>query len=551
MRFWGDNYSMSNSRESFLPKRRILVSLGVLGFGLAILAGAGGVVAAFLLLGVVREDKATICPSLEKIYSLTDIVGTTRTCFEDQHLKLRDLESEVDSYEMRFKEVVEEIPDPEIYALASPLKDHFTLFVEEGLAYQRGRVALEDNWRQAQLVNRRSKVLQTKLEAFQGQVLERYRGRLVQMDAYGQGFLCLFLTLSFLSLALGAVCLWVLRGGLKRADSKGDQLRVDLEASEGRDLAKTQFLSLISHGMRTPISGVLGMAELLGESHLNNVQKKYLENIVEAAEAQLPFLDNILDMSRSDAEKISLDAQPFSLRQLLGEVVSQLKGLAEKEGVSIRLLLSPLVPLSLRGDRPKVCRIVYNLLQKVIVFSDEGVIVVKVSSTLLDRSALTKVELTVAYRGGPRIEEDSAFAFESLVQRDDPASRHWSGVCLGLSICRDLCRWMGGNLEPEHDGVQQVFRAQLLLELESEGVPQVLALNGKKVLLSFEDDVLESYFREQLEHWGFVVELVNQGMLQELLVESDFSGVDLLFCCSEVISNLPPSLQLSCSVPLL
>lgn len=542
---------MSSSTESFLPKRRALVSIGVLGFILAIGVAVAGAVGSFLLLRVVREDQMTTCPSLEKIYALTDLVGTTRSCFEDQHLKINDLEFELDVYEMRFREVVEEIPDPKIYAMAFPLKDHFSLFVEEGLAYQKSKVELKDTWRQAQLVNRRSKILQEMLEMFQTKVLAQYRGRLIQMELYSQGFFNLFLVVMSLTFALGAVCLRVLRRVLKRADSKGGQLRVDLEASVGRDLAKTQFLSLISHGMRTPISSVLGMAELLGQSHLSQVQKKYLSNIVESAEAQLPFLDNILDMSQQDSGEVPLTDQPFSFRQLLDEVLLKLRGSIEREGGIFRLLYSPSLPLFVQGDRHKVERLLYNLLQKVLVLSDEGVILIRVASSSPVNSTEVNIELQVAYRGGPRIEEGRDFAFENLLQRNDPFSRHWSGVCLGLFVCRDLCRGMKGDLQVDHDGVEQIFRAQLHFKCDGEVVAEGLPLNGKKVLISFRDDVLSGHFQELLEHWGFVVELAGEEKLQELLVDQDLDGADVLFCCSELILNLPPSLKLSCSVPLL
>lgn len=215
------------------------------------------------------------------------------------------------------------------------------------------------------------------------------------------------------------------------------------QEARAADRAQAQFLSHVSHEIRTPINGVLGMAELLLPSGLTPVQREQVEVIRTSAEALFALVNDILDLSRIDAGHLLLRPRDFSFRELGGDVLRLLTPQAAERDVELRLRLDPALPDALYGDPVRLRQVLLNLVGNAIRFTRKGT--VTVAAEPLERT-VPVVRCEVSDTGVGIRPEVQARLFQPFAQGESPASHGFGGTGLGLVISKNIIRLMGGEI---------------------------------------------------------------------------------------------------------
>jgi len=214
------------------------------------------------------------------------------------------------------------------------------------------------------------------------------------------------------------------------------------DLAEDANRAKSQFLARMSHEMRTPMNGVLGMNELLLDSNPSDEQREYADAIRKSANALLAVIDDMLDFSTIDSGKLRLRSGPLEPRDPLESAIREFSKAAQKKGLELTCLVQPDVPRNLNGDASRIRQVVSNLLSNAVKYTDEGTVQVRMS--WIQRTGTLRVE--VADSGTGIGQEVRGQLFEPFFQVDTSTTRRHGGTGLGLAIARELVHLMGGDL---------------------------------------------------------------------------------------------------------
>ena len=214
------------------------------------------------------------------------------------------------------------------------------------------------------------------------------------------------------------------------------------ELAEQASLAKTRFLATLGHEVRTPMTGVLGMCELLLGTRLDERQKGYTHAIQNAGSHLLRLVNDALDIARIEAGKLELQEEDFDLRALVDEVVGMTAPMAERRGLTFADDIAAGTPEALRGDPVRVRQILLNLLGNAIKFTDAGGVALHVSG-----AHPQGVRLEIADTGPGLNEEQQARLFQRFEQAEGArTAARYGGSGLGLAICQELALAMGGHI---------------------------------------------------------------------------------------------------------
>ncbi|WP_019403869.1 MULTISPECIES: ATP-binding protein [unclassified Chelatococcus] len=255
--------------------------------------------------------------------------------------------------------------------------------------------------------------------------------------------------------------------------------------AEAASEAKSRFLATVSHEVRTPLNGILGMADLLADTRLDPEQATYVRAVKTSGEVLLSLIDDILDFSKIEAGKIALVQEPFDLRSLVENVVELLAPRAQGKGIEIASFIAPDLPALVMGDRDRLRQVLMNLAGNAVKFTDQGGVGVSI-----EVEADGHIAFSVADTGPgiPKSRQDAVF--REFEQVDDTASRRHGGTGLGLAICRHIVERMGGTITVEsEEGRGATFR--FAIALASVGgdsrpalpPPTQVDLSGKRVLI--------------------------------------------------------------------
>ncbi len=317
---------------------------------------------------------------------------------------------------------------------------------------------------------------------------------------------------------------------------KTQTLREALTQANFTSKAKSDFFAKMSHELRTPINGIIGMSDMLIETHLSKEQQRYAEIIKSSASGLLTLINDLLDFSKIEAGKLELEEIEFDLRECVEKSVALLSQQAHAKGLTLTNLIQPDVPSRLIGDPGRLRQIVINLLSNAIKFTHTGEIVLSVKN-LPDISGNAQVHVEVADTGIGISKKDQVKLFQLYKQVGASTTRRYGGTGLGLTITKELVEAMGGQVgvrsEEDKGSVfwfTVIFRKPKVV-VNVVPSPTQIDLKGLRVLVADGNIPARVSLVDQLKTLGMDVQSIGNGNAALQMVRSaatsDF-GFDLV-----------------------
>ena len=279
--------------------------------------------------------------------------------------------------------------------------------------------------------------------------------------------------------------------------------RDTLEAQRASEM-KSSFIANMSHEIRTPLNGVIGMMNLLGETHLSDEQREYLEVATSSGEALMTVINDILDVARIEAGRLQIEQREFDLREVVEASCDIVAAPAAAKGLELQSFIHDDVPRMVWGDRMRVGQILVNLLGNAVKFTERGEVVAEVSVTHL-WDDVVQVRFQVRDTGIGIAPDRIGGMFETFSQADLETTRTFGGTGLGLAIARELTRLMGGSIGAESElGEGSTFWFALTFTTATGRTRPLPAadLNGLRVLVVDDNATNRRIFETYLNSWG-------------------------------------------------
>lgn len=238
----------------------------------------------------------------------------------------------------------------------------------------------------------------------------------------------------------------MIRDCTKRINQQ-QELKVTREEALAASKAKSEFLANMSHELRTPLNGVLGILQLLMDSSLTKVQKRYVETALTAGGSLLKIISDILDFSKIEAGCVELDSRVFKVDKLVTTILASFQNLVDKESVTLEHVINEDVPVYVAGDEQRLQQVLFNLVGNAVKFTKSGNVTVRVSCAEILQKQQVRLQFGVHDTGVGIPEEIIGRLFEPFVQEDASIRRKFGGTGLGLSIVKSLVDLMGGDIQ--------------------------------------------------------------------------------------------------------
>lgn len=302
------------------------------------------------------------------------------------------------------------------------------------------------------------------------------------------------------------------------------EILIAKELAERANQTKSDFLSNISHEIRTPLNAVIGLTDLVLQTHLESLQREYLVKSETAAKALLNLLNNVLDYSKIEAKKFTLEKSIFSLQEMVNDVFAMFSYKANEKDLALTYDIDDSIPHNVIGDPLRLQQILINLVVNALKFTESGS--VKVCVTSKSHNGHNELTFKIIDTGIGMSEEEVSNLFQPFSQVDSSFTRKYGGTGLGLMISKELIELMGGSLSVQSTpAIGSVFSFTVMLEdvpscvsnmfphIQSE-VP-LLDLPDKAmihVLLVEDNDLNQLVAGERLKQMGITYSIANNGL---------------------------------------
>jgi two-component system, sensor histidine kinase and response regulator len=273
------------------------------------------------------------------------------------------------------------------------------------------------------------------------------------------------------------------------------------ETAEAANQSKSDFLANMSHEVRTPINGILGMAELLLDSEVSEQQLKQIRLILRSAEDLLIVINEILDFSKIEAGQVTIEEIPFNLRTSMEDICEMMNVTAENKGLECILKFASDTPEHIIGDPSRIRQILVNFINNAIKFTERGAILIE-ARTVKISAVENFLELSVMDSGIGISREKHSKIFEKFCQADTSTTRKYGGTGLGLNIVTALAELMGGSIGLESEqGVGSKFYVRLPIRVPEDSVinSTIPNLAGMRVMVVDESPNYHAILAEMLE----------------------------------------------------
>jgi signal transduction histidine kinase/CheY-like chemotaxis protein/HPt (histidine-containing phosphotransfer) domain-containing protein len=314
------------------------------------------------------------------------------------------------------------------------------------------------------------------------------------------------------------------RAGLERTvEERTRDLAEARDVAEAANRAKSDFLATMSHEIRTPMNGVLVMAELLAGAGLPPRQQRYAETIARSGQTLIAIINDILDLSKIEAGKLTLEQGRAPLATLVEDVLSLFWERAAAKSLDLAARLGPDVPAAIEADPVRLGQILANLVNNALKFTESGHVMLSVSLQAAAGPDRAELRFAVSDTGIGIPADKLGGIFEAFTQADQSTTRRYGGTGLGLSISRRLVDAMGGRMEVEsNEGHGSVFSFTLPARILEPAPSQAVATSGRRAAVLVAGDATRQVLREALADSGYALVDGEGGRPDAIFAEPDW-----------------------------